>query len=65
MAAAAEVTAEVAPVRVLKQKAGYVMESVAKCFMPREGRNIDIRGVDVEMEELSITEVLTKKPKVN
>lgn len=62
MMAAAEVAAVTAPMRVLKRKAGYEMEPVANCFAPGEGKILDIRGMDVEMEGLSVT---TKKPKVD
>ena len=65
MAAAAEVTAEVALVRVLKQKAGYAMEPAVMRFKPGGGKKLDIREMDVEMEGLTNTEVIVNKTKVN
>ena len=48
-------TDEIAPTRNLKRKAGYAAEPDAKCFTRRDKGLIDLRGVDVEMESLSVT----------
>ena len=48
-------TDEIAPTRNLKCKAGYAAEPDTKRFTLGDKGLIDLRGVDVEMESLSVT----------
>ena len=51
----AKATVKVTPAKVLKRKAGYALEPAAKRFTLGGRERLDINGVDVEMEGLSVT----------